>query len=198
MSTDVNKFDSCLKKNLGRDLLFRSVLWSLVSAATAYVAVTAGGLTPLQHFERVGTTLAPVVNALGAIGLLFGVVALLLKDIEKTTKRDDVKKLVSGYAGGFVRRAAGDITLWTLGVLTTLLASFLIALWYTPMSARESAGVLSLLFLLFSMTILTAVVNVLVRREGATPLVRDATEAKHVLFFWLCLAVAIVAVWCLG
>lgn len=185
MSTDTNKFDSRLKRNLFLDLAFRSVLWLGISGATAYIAITAGGATPLQYFEKVGSTLGPLANSLGTFGLLLSVLALLLKDLEQTSHSEHVREATRGYLAGFVRRTAGDVSLWTLGGLTTLLASFFIALWFTSMKPHEYAAVASLAAFLLLMTGFTAVANVFVRRAGPTPLVTHVKNPKFVALIWV-------------
>lgn len=184
MSTDINKFDSWLKENLFRDLAFRSVLWFGISGATAFIAITAGGATPLQYFEKVGSTLGSLANSLGTFGLLLSLLALFLKDLEQTSHSERIREATRGYLAGFVRRTAGDVSLWTLGGLTTLLASFLIALCFTPMKPREYAAVVSLALILLGMAVCTAMANVAVRRAGASPLVSHVKNPKFIALTW--------------
>lgn len=184
MSTDTNKFDTRLKRNLFIDLAFRSVLWLGLSLATANIAITAGGATPLQYFEKVGSTIGPLVNSLGAFGLLLSVLALLLKDLEHTSHSEHIQEATRGYLAGFVRRTAGDVSLWTLGGLTTLLTSFFIALWLISIKPYEYGAVSSLAALLLLMTGFTAVACVFVRRAGPTPLVTHVKNPKFVVVIW--------------
>ena len=124
MSTDANKLDTSLKKNLAIDLCFRSVIWLTIAAIAAHFAITQSTLTPIQYFERVGNALMPVVNSLGVGGLLLAFLALLLKDLEATMKDKERIEATRGWFGGLVRRLAGDLTLWTFGALVTFMAMF--------------------------------------------------------------------------
>ncbi|WP_407276391.1 hypothetical protein [Halothiobacillus sp. DCM-1] len=171
MSTDDNEFDNLLKRKLYRDLLFRSVIWIGVASATGYLAVFYQGIKPLDYFERVSKTLAPLANTVGTFSLLLCVIAMMLKDLEATLTKPTLVAATRGYLGGVVRRLAGDLSLWTLGALMTLLATFLMALLNVTMASNEYASVGSLGFLLVVITILTAMANVYVRRAGPTPIV---------------------------
>lgn len=169
MSTDVNDFDQFLKKRLYRDLLFRATVWLGVSLATSAGAIYFGGSTALAYFERVGDTLGPLVNTIGVGGLLLCLLALFLKDLEFVSKNEKTIAATRGMLGGFVRRLAGDISLWTLGALVAMLSSLIVALWHVSISNSEVAAISFLAFLLVLMTILTSLANVLVRRAGPTP-----------------------------
>ena len=184
MSTDKNRFDTDLKKNLYRDLLFRATLWVMISLATAYLSLSSSTVTTIQYFERVGMTLMPVVNYLGTFGLLLCVLAFLLKDIEQTAKSQQVKDATRGYIGGFVRRVAGDISLWTLGALSTFIAVFLIVLWTTPLPLGERGAIVALGLLVAVMLFFTAVANVYVRRDGPTPLLALTKNPAHITLLW--------------
>jgi DMSO/TMAO reductase YedYZ heme-binding membrane subunit len=169
MSTDVNAFDQYLKNCLYRDLLFRTIVWLGVSLATGFLVITFGGSTALSYFERVGKTLAPLVNSIGVGGLLLCLLALFLKDLEFVSKNAKTIAATRGMLGGFVRRLAGDISLWTLGALVAMLSAMIIALLHTSMSKLEVGAVSSLAFLLVLMAALTSIANVFVRRSGPTP-----------------------------
>ena len=188
MSTDKNDFDDFLKKKLYRDLLFRSVIWIGIASATGYLAVFYRGIQPLEYLERVSATLAPLANTLGTFSLLLCVLAMMLKDLEVTLKNEKQIAAARGYLGGAVRRLAGDLSLWTLGALTTLLSTFVIAIFNVTMTAGEYAAVGSLGLLLMVLTLFTAVANVLVRRLGPTPLV---SEMGNPIFVYLAYAVAL-------
>jgi len=171
MSTDVNKLDTFLKKNLARDLCFRSILWLVIAAAAAYFVISQSELTAIQYFELVGNALMPVVNSLGVGGILLGILGWLLKDLEATMKDSKLVEATRGWIGGFVRRFAGDLTLWTLGVLITFFAVFAVALVLSPPSQSEIVAVARLGLFLLMLTIVTGVLNVCVRRNGPTPIV---------------------------
>lgn len=183
MSTDVNKFDQYLKERLYRDLLFRATVWLLISLVTSAGAIYIGGSVALVYFERVGDTLAPLVNTIGVGGLLLCLLALLLKDLEFVSKNEKTIAATRGMLGGFVRRLAGDISLWTLGALVTMLSAMMVVLYHVSMSNSELAAVFFLLFLLVLMTILTSLANVFVRRSGPTPWASKLKDS-----FWLVVA----------
>lgn len=173
MSTDVNDFDKYLKQNLYRDLLFRSVSWLLISAATGYIAIYYGGSTALFYFERVGNTFGPLVNSIGAGSVLLCIIALFLKDFEVVSKNIKFTAATRGMCGGFVRRLAGDISLWTLGATIALIAAMTLALLNTPISKSEVGSIIKLAVILVRLTIVMAVGNVLVRRSGPSPWVKN-------------------------
>jgi hypothetical protein len=174
MSTSDTKLDTALKKHLGLDLAFRSVLWLAISGGAAHLALSSG-TAPVEYLGRVSSALAPLVNTLGVIGLLLSVLALLLKDLEATLP-PTAQEATRGWLGGFVRRVAGDLSLWTFGALLTMLCVLAIAVAEVDMSMSERAAVMSLGALLLLMTLLTGMASIFVRRAGPTPLVKTVTR----------------------
>jgi hypothetical protein len=190
-STDKNDFNDFLQKRLHYDLGFRLILWTGVASATGYLAIFYHGITPLDYFERVGTSLGPIVNFLGPLGLLLCVLALMLKDLEETVSDSKISAVTRGYIGGAVRRLAGDISLWTFGALATMLCTFFIAISQVIMTAKEYAIVGSLGVTLLGMTLFTGLANVYVRRYGPTPLAKIVKKPAYITiayffaFAWL-------------
>ena len=84
MSTDNNDFDNWLKAKLYRDLTFRSSLWIGIAFATGYLAVFYRGVSAVEYLEKMTNTLGPLINTVGTFSLLLCVLALMLKDLEKT------------------------------------------------------------------------------------------------------------------
>jgi len=183
MLTDDNTFDKKLKTNLFLDLGFRFGLWLLVSLAIASIALGRGE-SLLNHFDRMQSSLAPLANTFGTFSLLLCVLALLLKDVEHTTTSDRVRKATHGMLGGFVRRAAGDLSLWLLAALSSLLSTFVLAVASAPVSPSEYGVVAYLGVFLVLLAGFTAIANVYVRRGGPTPLVKYVKDAKWVALAW--------------
>jgi len=196
MSTDVNDFDQYLKKRLYRDLLFRTLVWFGVSMATGLLAIYLGGSSALSYFERVGNTLAPLVNSIGVGALLFCVVALFLKDLEHVSKSAATVAATRGMLGGFVRRFAGDISLWTLGAVITMLSAMILAVFNTSLSKSEVGAVSFLAFLLALMVVFTSFANVFVRRSGPTPWALQFKSAAWLAFAYM-MAFAFLLGWLL-
>lgn len=169
MAMDDNRFDRYLKKQLHRDLLFRAIAWFGISMATGYVSIHVGGATASAFFERASDTLIPLVNTVGVGGLLLCALALFLKDLEFVSKDPRITASTGGMIGGFVRRFAGDISLWTLGASITMSSALILALILTPMSAAETGAIAFLTGILAILIVVTGVLNVFVRRSGPTP-----------------------------
>jgi len=183
MLTDDNAFDKKLKTNLFLDLGFRFGLWLLISMAIAGVVLDRGD-SLLKHFDRVQSALAPLANTFGTFALLLCVLALMLKDIEHTTKSESVRKATRGMLGGFVRRTAGDLSLWLLATLTSLLSAFVLAVVSAPISPSEYGIVTYLGVFLVMLGGFASMANVYVRRGGPTPLVKHVKDARWVAVCW--------------
>lgn len=184
MSTDVNDFDQYLQKRPYCDLLFRAAVWLIVSMVAGYLAIYYGGSTALSYFQRVGNTLAPLLNCIGVVGLLMCVLGLFLKDLEATSANPKIRAATHGMLCGFVRRFAGDISLWTLGALITMLSVMILALLDTSISRSEYRPVGLLFIMLGLFTVFTFIANVYVRRLEPTPLAAKFKNSTHLSIFY--------------
>lgn len=172
MSTDSNDFDIYLKENLWRDLGFRAALWVIVSLSIANFAISDDPAKAVDHALRIGKSFFPLANSLGIAGLICGILALLLKDLEATTSSARLRAATRGRVGGFIRRTAGDLTLWTLAGLAMFSLAYLVAIWHSPMKAIDVLhSVINGTSLALAIAVLAGL-NVLVRRHGPSPLVR--------------------------
>lgn len=185
MSIDSNEFDSWLKAKLYRDIIFRSIIWFGISFATGYLAILYRGISPIEYFRGMGDTLMPLVNTIGTFSLLLCVLALMLKDLEATlgcSRRVDATR---GRLGGFIRRLAGDLSLWTLGAFVTITAAIVLVVLKSTIYPNDYAiiGVLILVLLVFIVAIATA--NIFVRRNGPTGLVHTTKNSRTIAFIYL-------------
>ena len=128
MSTDKNLFDDYLKKNLVRDLVFRALVWLVISGIAAYFAIHTLNIQPLDYLDRMGKSLGRLVNSVGSVSILLCLPALMFKDLEASVKTPGYKAFMGGCFAGAIRRLAGDLSLWTLGAIITLSSSFLLSL----------------------------------------------------------------------
>jgi hypothetical protein len=193
-TTDVNDFDAWLKQNLLLDVLFRCAIWAAIAACTAYLALFYAGIPPIDFLTRMTSTLAPLVNMIGTFSLLLCILALLLKDLE-SSMQDPIKVAAArGYLAGIIRRAAGDLSLWTLGAFVTMLTSLVVVWPEVVRTEQDSAAATKLSYLLGGMAIVTAFVNVFVRRAG--PVI--VGQADLPLFFRRTATITVIYGVCLG
>ena len=61
MALDVNRFDTWLKDMPFRDLIFRSGIWLILSAAASAFAIS-GGLAPIEFLVRMAEGSGPLLN----------------------------------------------------------------------------------------------------------------------------------------
>ena len=171
MDTDKTAFDDFLKQKLHRDILFRIMVWASISGLTAYFASYDTSFTTLAHLQKVADSLMPVVNVIGVIAILMSGVALVLKDLEHVAPVTWGQSTVAGKIGGFVRRLAGDLSLWVLGALVTLLSAVtLVALGAyqaNAMTAHNVAAIFTMYLVFLALLVVMAILNVLVRRAKA-------------------------------
>ena len=167
MATDKTAFDDYLKKQLHRDILFRTLVWASVAGLTTYYASRSTTFTSIDNLKRVLDSLAPVVNAVGFTAIILSCVALLLKDLEHVSPQHWGQTALVGRIGGVVRRLAGDLGLWVVGALVTILS----ALAFVAIDVSRAGEVkeniaalfmMSFVFVLFAISV--SALNVFVRR----------------------------------
>lgn len=167
--TDKTWFDDWLKQPLYRDITFRVVVVALIAGIATWYVVAKRGLPIAAYFRQFTDTVAPLVNTVGSMGVALCVVALMFKDLEAIRPDKFGQTTSVGKVAGVVRRMAGDLSLWTLGALVTLLVCggvAALAVANTPANAGEA-------LLSYGLTALlafgTAVLNFFVRRGQPSP-----------------------------
>lgn len=123
MATDKTWFDEWLKGNLARDIAFRTAVWFSIAFVTLKHAADREDFNPADAFQSAIQTVAPVIVDVGAITLILCLVALLLKDLESVDRTNWGQDTAIGRWGGFIRRLAGDLSLWIVGALISVAAT---------------------------------------------------------------------------
>lgn len=196
MPTEKTAFDDWLKDKLHRDLVFRCVVWITVPAIASYYAIRFESVDPLQLMMRTTETIMRILNILGSFALFLACAALMFKDLESCDNANWGQSTRRGYVGGVVRRMAGDLTLWSLGAVITILTVTCVAI----SLARTSVPVLALLgvFFVVLLTWLTVIslMNVLVRRSEPTPAALKLKRAYFVALAYVSVLVLfLLVVW---
>lgn len=171
MATDKTWFDDWLKGNLFLDVGFRVLIWTAIVLVTFRHAAGQVGFSPIAIFENSFKGLLPVMVDVVRVSIILCLLALILKDLEHVAPEKWGQGTLIGRAGGVVRRLAGDLSLWTIGALVTLMASVGILVFYIYRSGSWSAEVSSFtitmaLVMLVSIAIFS-VVSVWARRDVA-------------------------------
>jgi len=138
---------------------------------TAYYATHGRHPQPILQFA-VATSekvVAPL-NALGVAAIFFCVVALWLKDLEEIARAPCAKAAARGYFAGFIRRSAGDLSLWGLGVLASLASAFGIVCCVEGITPADRAAVAYAVALLSLFGVILGGLNIGVRRGSPTVL----------------------------
>lgn len=166
MATEKTKFDDWLKDNLWRDLIFRSVTWISVASLASYLSLSVDAVTANQYLKNQTNTVVKLSNIVGTIAILLGLIAMIFKDMEAVSPGIWGKEtLLGGWIGGFLRRLAGDLTLWTLGALVTVLFSITVYGLLASGTSWRDWAIFSFSYLLIAiLCIFVAGLNVLVRR----------------------------------
>jgi phosphoglycerol transferase MdoB-like AlkP superfamily enzyme len=122
----------------------------------------------------------------------------MLKDLEVTLNTSRQIGATRGFLGGFIRRLAGDLSLWTLGAFVTIIATAVLVIIKSPNQQNDYAfiGMLVLVLLVFILAIATA--NIFVRRNGPTGLVRIFNNSRTIGFIYSLLLIILTARLLLG
>lgn len=169
MSTDKTWFDDKLKKNLYLDIILRMAVWLVVALLAIAYTSNEVSFHPVMPLQRSMDNLMPVIVDVMRVSLGLCFFALLLKDLEYVSPKLWGQEAALGKVGGVVRRLAGDLSLWVLGALATVLASIIyLAVFVHAEDAWtyeiKSFVVVMALFLAIMMLVLS-VVSVYVRRN---------------------------------
>lgn len=170
MATDKNDFDDWLKLKLYRDLIFRAIIWALISALAAYYAIAIMEIAPLDYLNRMMQSIVKMANSLGSAALLLCLPALLFKDLEEIVENQKIKNNMKGRFAGIIRRLAGDLSLWLLGAAVTMLSSFILVATQIKIECKEYGVVASFTVIMFFLIIIIGSMNYFVRRVAPTPL----------------------------
>jgi len=169
MTTDKTWFDDKLKSNLFLDIGFRTAVWLSIAFLTIEHASRQAGFSPITVLDSSFKGLMPVVTDVVRVCLVLCFLALILKDLEHVAPEYWAQGTLIGKVGGVVRRLAGDLSLWVVGALITLLASLSVFVVFLHKSNGWSDGardftVVVALMLLVSIAIFSTV-SVWVRRD---------------------------------
>lgn len=195
---DKNDFDDWLKEKLHRDIIFRMVVWSVLSLSAGYFAINGTGNSSLVFLKRMSDSTSPLINTFGLAALLLCILALALKDVEATSANPATVRAMKGKLGGFVRRGAGDLSLWALGAINTMICAVVLVFMLEPLTASDKTAGIGLAFFLSVMFFFLAVGNVLVRRHGPSPIVTSLTLPPgliHLMWVVIAIGAVVVSLW---
>ena len=165
MAVEKTAFDTWLKDNLWRDLLFRTVIWVSVALLAAYFAFNVDVLSANAYFKSQTNNAVRLANIIGVIAIFLGLAALLFKDLEAAEPTFWGQTRFMGQVGGVFRRLAGDLTLWALGVLVSVLIAVTIYGVAAKGASWRDWALFSVTYLiLICMCLTVAFLNVYVRR----------------------------------
>jgi hypothetical protein len=164
MPVEVTRFDSFLKEKLYRDILFRAAVWLAIAALTARVATAR--LSSVEYLAKLSASLMPVLVQIMWATLILSIPALILKELEFVSPERWQEDSPAVMLGGAVRRLAGDLSLWVLGAIVTLLGAT--AFLTSDVLFERTPGAVGFLAVvwvagLFGMALMSAV-NIYVRR----------------------------------
>lgn len=194
MATDKNEFDDWLKRKLYRDLIFRTIVWAFISTLAAYYAIAVMAIDPLVYLDRMGKSLVKLVNSLGSAALLLCLPALLFKDLEEVVENQKIKNFMKGCFAGAIRRLAGDLSLWLLGAVVTMLSSFILVAFQVKIECKEYGAIALFTVVMFCLIIVTGGMNFFVRRVAPSPLLKITRNPTIISLMYLICMVALVYV----
>lgn len=161
-----NWFDDFLKEKLWRDVFFRILINALISGVTCYFVFSRFQGNGIEYIAAVSNSLVPAFNFVGSITLNIILIAMFFKELETLDPLQFGAVSSLGKFGGIFRRLAGDLSLWMLGALVTIIAAMTTGIFlygYTKLSASD-LDVLTTVYGLFGMfLLLTSALSIAVR-----------------------------------
>lgn len=140
--------------------------------AIASIAIIKG----IKHFPPshisicLGHSVTPMLNILGSIAFILCISALATKDLEVTLTTKKYRALVRGRLAGYSRRLAAYLTLWSFGVLITMLTSLVIVMAQAPLESSDYAPAAVTILWNVGMIVAMSVANIQIRLLRPTPL----------------------------
>jgi hypothetical protein len=125
MTTDKTWFDERLKENLYLDIVLRSAIWLLIAFLTITYASNELDFSPITPLQKGFNNLLPVAGNVARVALILCFLAVLLKDLEYVAPDSWGQETSIGKIGGVFRKMAGDLSLWIIGAMVTVLASLI-------------------------------------------------------------------------
>lgn len=194
MSTQASKFEEALKQSLSKDLIFRIVVWSVISWTGAYLSLQYFAVEPLDYLNNLGKSILRLLNILGTFSLIMSIPALMSKDMEQALSNPQYKEWTCGWIAGFIRRVAGDMALWSLGATVTLITSIFVVATVAPLPAEDyPAAALALGCLLMS-AIMFAMSHLYIKRQGPSPLLVATKNPLTILITYISILFLIVCI----
>ncbi|MPS35480.1 MAG: hypothetical protein E2593_09325 [Stenotrophomonas sp.] len=197
MATESNWFDSWLKDHLHRDIIFRIGVWTSIASVTAYYASNETGFSGVAYLDKASKSLLPVLNLIGSGAIILSLIAMMFKDAEQVDEKNWGADSFLGRTGGFIRRLAGDLTLWVVGSLAALLSAVTVALIQAiriGAMTTQNASAIAIMYLLFGVfLVITAILNVYVRR-AKPPLTNSQPFSQLLTKPWRVLVVYSIAI----
>ncbi|EUB87707.1 hypothetical protein [Pseudomonas sp. GM30] len=194
MATDKNDFDDWLKHKLYRDLIFRAIVWAVISTLAAYYAIEVMDIKPIDYLDRMGKSLGKLVNSLGSVALLLCLPALLFKDLEETLENPSFKSFMKGRPAGIIRRLAGDLSLWLLGAAVTMLSSFVLVAFRVTIETKEYGVIALFVSIMILLIIVSGGMNFFVRRIAPSPLTQVIRNPTIIVLIYLACTVGLAFV----
>ena len=168
MAVEKTRFDDWLKENLWRDLIFRSFIWVSIASLASYFTLTIDAADANKYFKGQTNSVFRLSNVFGTIAIFLGLVAMMFKDMEVLSPSMWGRNTRLGGIGGFFRRLAGDLTLWTLGALVAVLLTITVYGAIANGTTSRDWAIFSIFYLLVAaMCLAVAFLNVYVRRAEA-------------------------------
>ncbi|WP_154662633.1 hypothetical protein [Solimonas flava] len=187
MTTDKNKFDDYLKEALHRDLLFRVAVLGVIAALASFYASKEIGFNPIEYFNSSTKKLTPLFNTVGIAALLLAVPALVLKDLEHVSPERWGHGSAASLWGGFIRRLAGDLTLWVIGSFVSFFFSLIgttaYAISANMVTVKDGFYLLFIHVLVAVFIVAIGLANIMIRRANP-PLAATPPFSKFLTSPW--------------
>lgn len=162
-------FERTLKLSPLRDLFFRAVFFSAIASVATLIGIT--HFDPATYLGAVGHSAIPTLNIVGIIALLMSLVAQMTKDLEAAASQSErLKAMATGRLAGLSRRLSSDLTLWSFGVLISLLTSLLIVMTQAQLKPEDYRSLALNLPWVLGLIITMSAANILIRVPRPSPL----------------------------
>lgn len=182
MATKMTAFDDLLKDKLHRDLIFRGITWITIPCFGSYYAIHEKSINPVKFMLNTVSTIMDLLNTFGLFVLILACLALMFKDLEGCDVENWGANTKRGYLGGIIRRLAGDLTLWSLGLLISIftvvgVAAFLTKHWTPPVAI--------IALIITPQIFIIGKINILVRRKESTNLTTKLKKPYLIALLYL-------------
>lgn len=185
MKTESNIIDSFIKKDLRYEIVYRVLLWTIISVSTYLIISSRTGFSLMDYFKSNINNSSDIINVVLPPSLLLVIISALFKDMEVRCECYWSQKRLLGVFGAIIRKICSEVLLWgcALSFGIFLITAFTTSKVIAESGITDKAAFLKVCYLLVLFLMIfsfNAIFYIACRKEGGTIFQTIIEEAKYI------------------